>query len=94
LSKNIFLVKRANTCIFKKAKKNIGIKEYILYQLTGEYKIDYSIASARIVLIIHECFWDKTSKVDWNEEFTLSEPVDVGTIDGMQLKRVLLTEMV
>ncbi|WP_035051406.1 gluconokinase [Carnobacterium pleistocenium] len=64
--------------ILNKAKKIIGIKEYILYQLTGEYKIDYSIASATGLFNIHELDWDKDIlKLVGIEESKLSEPVDV-----------------
>ncbi len=62
----------------EKAKKIIGIKEYILYQLTGEYKIDYSIASATGLFNIHELTWDKDIlKLVGIEESMLAEPVDV-----------------
>lgn len=64
--------------ILQKAKKIIGIKEYILHQLTGEYKIDYSIASATGLFNIHELAWDEEIlKLVEMEASLLSEPVDV-----------------
>ncbi len=64
--------------ILQKAKKIIGIKEYVLYQLTGEYKIDYSIASATGLFNIHELAWDKEIlELVEIEESMLSQPVDV-----------------
>lgn len=77
LSKLIWL-KEYFPDILKKAKKIIGIKEYILYQLTGEYKIDYSIASATGLFNIHELTWDKDIlKLVGIEASMLAEPVDV-----------------
>ncbi len=43
---------------FKQVSKFLSIKTYILQQLTGEYKIDYSIASATGLLNIHKINWD------------------------------------
>lgn len=77
LSKIIWL-KEYHPAILKKAKKIIGIKEYILYQLTGEYKIDYSLASATGLFNIHELAWDQDIlKLFGIEASILSEPVDV-----------------
>lgn len=43
--------------IFSRAAKFIGIKEYILYLLTGEYLVDQSIASATGLLNINTRKW-------------------------------------
>ncbi|GAB3830326.1 gluconokinase [Pontibacter rugosus] len=43
--------------VFERAAMFIGIKEYVLYQLFGEYKIDYSIASATGLFNIFELNW-------------------------------------
>ena len=43
---------------FQQAHKFISIKEYILQQLTGEYLIDHSIASATGLFNIHTLQWD------------------------------------
>ncbi len=46
---------------FKLASKFISLKTYILQQLTGEYMIDYSIASATGILNIHKIKWEPES---------------------------------
>ncbi|WP_127132032.1 gluconokinase [Pseudoflavitalea rhizosphaerae] len=43
--------------IFKQAAKFIGIKEYVFYQLTGQYLVDQSIASATGLLDIRTRDW-------------------------------------
>lgn len=43
---------------FKMASKFLSLKSYILQQLTGEYMIDYSIASATGLLNIHKIKWE------------------------------------
>jgi gluconokinase len=43
---------------FKKAQKFLSIKTYIIQQLTGEYVIDYSLASATGLLNIHSLNWE------------------------------------
>ncbi len=43
---------------FRLASKFLSIKSYIIHQLTGEYLIDYSIASATGLLNIHKVKWD------------------------------------
>jgi len=43
---------------FKKTYKFLSIKSYIIQQLTGEYVIDYSIASATGLFNIHKLTWD------------------------------------
>ncbi len=45
--------------IFNAAYKFIGIKEYILYRLTGQFIVDYSIASATGMLDIKTKTWSK-----------------------------------
>lgn len=50
---------RKNTSLLEKTRKIIGIKEYILYHLTGEYYTDYSIASATGMFNIHTLTWDE-----------------------------------
>lgn len=62
------------------AGKFIGIKEYIFYQLTGKYVIDYSIASATGLFNIHTCEWDAAILgLLGLKPSQLSEPVDVIT---------------
>jgi gluconokinase len=43
---------------FKQAQKFLSIKTYIIQQLTGEYLIDYSLASATGLLNIHTWQWE------------------------------------
>lgn len=43
---------------FKKTDKFLSIKSYIIQQLTGEYVIDYSLASATGLFNIHKLNWD------------------------------------
>jgi len=43
---------------FKKTYKFLSIKSYIIQQLTGEYVIDYSLASATGLFNIHTLKWD------------------------------------
>ncbi len=47
-----------NSNLLDKAYKIIGIKEYIIYELTGEYILDYSVASATGMFNIHNMTWD------------------------------------
>ncbi len=46
---------------FKQVNKFLSLKAYILQQLTGEYVIDYSIASATGLLNIHKIKWEQES---------------------------------
>ena len=43
---------------FKLAQKFLSIKSYIMHQLTGEYVMDYSLASATGLLNIHTLQWE------------------------------------
>lgn len=43
---------------FRQTSKFLSIKSYIVHQLTGEYLIDYSIASATGLLNIHNHAWE------------------------------------
>lgn len=43
---------------FSVAKKFLSIKTYIIQQLTGEYVVDYSVASATGMLNIHSLQWE------------------------------------
>ncbi len=46
---------------FAKTSKFISLKEYILHQFTGDYLIDYSLASATGLFNIHELKWEQKS---------------------------------
>lgn len=47
--------------VYENVYKFIGIKEYVIFKLTGEYVIDYSVASATGLFNIHEFKWNKES---------------------------------
>jgi gluconokinase len=53
-------LKENDQALFKTAKRFIGIKEYIIHRLTGQFVIDYSIASATGLFNIKDKKWD-----DW-----------------------------
>ncbi|MCF2488251.1 gluconokinase [Dyadobacter sp. CY347] len=44
--------------IYKRTDRFVGIKEYIIYRLTGKFVIDYSVASATGMFNIRELQWD------------------------------------
>ena len=54
---------RKNTNLLEKAHKIIGIKEYILHHLAGDYLTDYSIASATGMFNIHTLNWDENARM-------------------------------
>jgi gluconokinase len=43
---------------FEQTSKFLSLKSYIIHQLTGEYLIDYSLASATGLLNIHQVKWE------------------------------------
>ena len=47
-----------NPELFAAAARFVGIKEYVLFKLTGKYLVDYSIASATGLFNIRELAWD------------------------------------
>jgi len=58
LSKILWL-KAEKHAIFQKAKWFIGIKEYVMWRLFGEFLIDYSVASATGLFNIKTFEWDE-----------------------------------
>jgi gluconokinase len=46
---------------FRQTSKFLSLKTYILQQLTGEYMVDYSIASATGLMNIHKIKWEPDS---------------------------------
>jgi len=44
--------------LFNQAARFVGIKEYVVFKLTGKYLIDFSIASATGLFNIRESTWD------------------------------------
>lgn len=68
---------------FKQVSKFLSLKAYILQQLTGEYMIDYSIASATGLLNIHKIKWDADAlKFAGINAGMLPDPVPVFTKAG------------
>lgn len=64
--------------VYDRVAKWIGIKEYIWFRLTGEYQIDYSIASATGLFNSVEFCWDEQIlDVVGLDEGAFSEAVDV-----------------
>ncbi|GAB3539503.1 gluconokinase [Pontibacter brevis] len=62
--------------VFKNAAKFIGIKEYVFFRLFGEYKIDFSIASATGLFNIFTFEWHLDSlELAGITKDKLSEPV-------------------
>ncbi|MCX2741750.1 gluconokinase [Pontibacter anaerobius] len=62
--------------LFKQAAMFIGIKEYVLFRLFGEYKVDYSIASAMGLFNIFEFNWHEDAlQVAGVKPEQLPEPV-------------------
>ncbi len=57
-------MKNHDAARFRQASKFISIKTYIIQQLTGEYVIDYSLASATGLLNIHTIKWE-TDALKW-----------------------------
>jgi gluconokinase len=45
--------------VFNKAARFVGIKEYLLYQLFGQWVVDHSIASATGMFNLRELAWDQ-----------------------------------
>lgn len=71
---------KEHTDLLGKTYKAVGIKEFILHHLTGEYVVDYSIASATGMFNIHELKWDEEAMgyLGMGKEM-LPEAVDVTT---------------
>ncbi|MES2893917.1 MAG: gluconokinase [Bacteroidota bacterium] len=51
-------LKRNDQEKFKLAGKFLSIKSYVVHELTGEYMIDYSVASATGMMNIHKISWE------------------------------------
>lgn len=57
LSKILWL-KEEHPDLIQQTAHFIGIKEYVFYKLFGQFKVDFSIASATGLFNIHELRWD------------------------------------
>ncbi|MBX2894207.1 MAG: gluconokinase [Cyclobacteriaceae bacterium] len=60
----ILWLKKNDSHRFEQAYKFLTLKSYILHQLTGDYVIDYSLASATGLLNIHTLKWE-TQALDY-----------------------------
>ncbi|MBC5992642.1 gluconokinase [Pontibacter cellulosilyticus] len=79
-------LRESNPSLFREAAKFIGIKEYVFYKLYGEYKIDYSIASATGLFNIFDLNWHSDAlEMAGISTSQLSEPVPASyTFSGMK----------
>lgn len=80
----ILWMKRHRPEVYDAAFKYVSIKEYVLWRLTGEWVVDYGVASGGGMLNIHQLAWD----ADLLEELgisvsQLSELVDGPTVVSM-----------
>lgn len=76
-------IKNSDKERFRQTAKFLSIKSYIIHQLTGEYIIDYSIASATGLLNIHKIKWEPDAlKFAGISEAMLPELVTVYTSAG------------
>lgn len=80
---------KEETTVIESAHKLIGIKEYLFYHLTGQFVIDYSIASATGLFNIHQLTWDTEilARLELDEN-KLAEPVDVTTAFYIESKQL------
>ncbi len=51
-------LKKNNPSLYRKAAKLVGIHEYLLYYLTGEFVTDYSFGSRTLLMNLESCSWD------------------------------------
>jgi gluconokinase len=51
-------LKKNEPDIYRRTAKFVGVKEYVIYRLTGKFLVDYSIASATGMFNIRELQWD------------------------------------
>jgi gluconokinase len=78
---------------FKQTSKFLSLKSYIIQQLTGEYMVDYSIASATGLLNIHKIKWEPDAlKFAGIKENMLPDLVPVFTSAG-KLKKAYQTSL-
>ncbi|HAJ70273.1 MAG: gluconokinase [Alkalibacterium gilvum] len=84
----VLWLKQNNPSMLHKAVKIIGVKEYITYLFTGEWKIDYSIASATGLFNLEQLKWDEDVLrfIGINSDM-LSNPVDTNYIFEKHIKK-------
>lgn len=75
--------------LYKKSAKFIGIKEYIIFRLTGKYVVDYSIASATGLFNIRDLKWDEYTLKKLNlKESKLSTAVSTEHVEDVTINSV------
>lgn len=78
---------------FEKAAKFISLKEYVIYQLTGDFYIDYSLASATGIFNLLELNWDKEAlRFAQIDASYFSKPVDIFHSD-LKIKEPILKSL-
>lgn len=79
-----------NTDLLKKTKKAIGIKEFIMRKLSGEYVVDYSIASATGLFHLQDLVFDEEILQELSMvPSQFSRPVDVEEMFSLSNLEVL-----
>jgi gluconokinase len=79
--------------LFKKASKFVSIKEYLTYQLTGEFYVDYSLASATGLFNLKDFNWDSEAmKIANIDASYLSNPVDIFNSE-LKIKKHILKSL-
>ena len=72
--------------ILSKTTRYVSLKEYVIFQLCGEYVIDYSLASATGFFNLKNMKWNNDSmSVSGIKSTFFSEPVEI-FYDGLKLK--------
>lgn len=80
-----------NTDLLKKTKKAIGIKEFIMRKLSGEYVVDYSIASATGLFHLQDLVFDEEILQELSMvPSQFSRPVDVEEMFSLKNLEALL----
>jgi len=86
-------VKKHRPQIYARAKYCFLIEDYIVYLLTGERQIDYSLASRTMAFDIHSLTWSKDVFTAADIEPSLfSAPVPIGTTAGT-IKKGIANEL-
>jgi gluconokinase len=78
---------------FKKTTKFVSLKEYVIHHLTGEFYIDYSLASATGLFNLLELDWDKDAlSFAQLDTSYFSKPVDIFYAD-LKIKAPILKSL-
>jgi gluconokinase len=78
---------------FQQTARYVSIKEYVIYQLTGEFFVDYSLASATGLFNLRNKEWDETAMQYAHVDSSyFSEPVPI-YFDQLRIKEPLLKSL-